>query len=312
MILSCRKRGSRALVVAGTVILVMAGLAATADAQAPKGRVSVTAQAGGCLPALDDVNHDIDLGNQALQRYGWSSMDEITFGYTFVGDLRARVYGPISLSVGGGQSYAQTDINFDQVISCKPKVAFYHFRAFYDLPFKPMPKMFLRVGGGLLSAGSAEVAVKHERRNVDGGTQWIEEATFKAKGTGAQALIESELMLNQKTTLVIDLGYRLLDLDLEGNEADFRDWSRSEVETPLGDLDDDEILNIYDLADSRDTEAGRTQQGYLSASFLEVPVDLAGRPIDIGGGRAEVRVRGMRTIDFSGPQVSVGLRFYLF
>ncbi len=312
MMLSCRKRGSRALVVAGTVILVLVAAAAAAQAQAPKGRVSVTALIGGCLPALNDVNKDIRLGNDALKRYGWSPLKEINVGYTFTGDLRARVYGPLTLSLGIGHSFAGTDVDFDQIISVKPKVDFYHFRIFYDLPFKPMPRMLLRVGGGPVNATSAQVVVRHERRRVEGGTQWVESATFKAKGVGAHALIESELMLNQRTTLIIDVGYRRLSLDRSGNGNDLRTWSRTEVDTPQGDLDRDGIINVYDLADSRNTLDGNQQQGYLSASFLDVPLGPDGRPIDIGNGRAQVRVRDLGKIDFSGPQASVGLRFYLF
>lgn len=308
MMLICRKRGSRALVVAGTVVLVLVAAAFAAQAQAPKGRVSVTAMVGGCLPSLGDVNRDIRLGNEALRRYDMTTMDEINIGYTFTGDLRARVYGPFTLSVGAGQSYAHTDIAFDQVISVKPKVGFYHFRAFYDLPFKPMPRMRLRVGGGLVNATSAKVAVRHERRSTEGGTLWVESANFKAKGWGAHALIEAEMMLNQRTTLVLDFGYRQLDLDRSGSAENFTDWSRSGVDNPLGDSDGDGIINVYTLTD-------RTDHGYLSESFLEVPLSgTPPRPIPIGtGGQQElVRVRDLAKIDFSGPQASVGLRFYLF
>jgi hypothetical protein len=312
MIPSCRMRGSRALIITGTVILVLSAAAAAAHAQAPKGRVSITGEIGGCMPALGDVNRDIRLGNVAMKRYSWNPLNEISLGYTFTGDLRARVYGPFTISVGAGQSLSKSGITFDQVISVKPKVNFYHFRLFYDLPFKPMPKMMLRVGAGLVDATNAQVAVRHERRTVDGGTQWIETATIKAKGMGAHALIESELMLNQRTTLVIDLGYRRLNLNHSGNAGDFRSWSRSGVETPQGDQDGDGIINVYDLADSRNTPDGNLQQGYLSASFLEVPLDIANRPIDIGGQRELVRIRDLAKLDFSGPLASVGLRFYLF
>lgn len=309
MMLSCRKRGPRALVVAGTVVLVLAAVAATAQAQAPKGRVSITGQVGGCIPALSDVNRDIRLGNEALGRYGWSSMDQIGVGYTFTADLRARVYGPLALSLGVGKTIAHTNIDFDEVISVKPKVDFYHLRVFYDLPVKPMPRMFLRVGAGPVFASKAQVAVRHERRRVEGGIQWIETATFKANGTGVHALVESEMMLNQKTTLIIDLGYRMLSLSRDGNAGDFRDWNRSEVTNPLFDTDGDGIPNIYDLADTRPD-----QRGYLSAAFLEIAVDPSGRPALAPGtsDRPLIRVRGMDKIDFSGPQASVGLRFYLF
>jgi hypothetical protein len=312
MLLSCRKRGRRILNVAGTVILVLVAAAAAAYAQAPKGRVSLTAQVGGCLPSLSDVNKDIRLGNQALTRYGWSTVDEIGFGYTFTGDLRARVYGPLTLSLGVGRTFAGSNINFDEVISVTARASFYHVRAFYDLPFKPMPKMTLRIGGGPVFVTNARVNVRHERRGVDGGTQWVESATFSAKGTGAHALIESELMLNQKTTLVIDLGYRSMKLDRSGNGNDFRDWKRAGVSNERGDTDGDGIVNVYDLQDGRNNAIGNEQKGYISASFLEVPVAPDGLPIEIGDGRALVHVRDLGKIDFSGPQGSVGLRFYLF
>jgi hypothetical protein len=307
MILSCRKRGPRARIVAGTVFLVLAAAVTAAHAQAPKGRVSITGQAGGCIPSLGDVNRDIRLGNEALQRYDWRSMDQIGVGFTFTGDLRARVYGPITLSLGLGHSFAQTGIDFNQVISVKPKVNFYHFRVFYDLPFKPKPRMFFRIGAGPVIATSARVDVRHEYREVEGGTVWVESARFRAKGTGVHALIESELMLNQKTTLIIDVGYRSLSLDRSGNANDFRDWSRTEVRNPQQ-VGENGFINLWDLA--TEGQAG----GYLSASFLNL-FDSEGhrRAISVDGvERPRVWLRGMGKIDWSGPQASVGLRFYLF
>lgn len=307
MMLSCRKRGSRALVVAGTVILVLVA-ATAAQAQAPKGRVSFSGLVGGCLPALGDVNRDIRRGNVVIEERKWIPIKEITTGFTFTGDLRARVYGSLTLSLGVGQSFANTEIgDFDQVISVKPKVVFYHVRALYDLPFKPMPRMFLRVGGGLVDATSAQVAVRHEKRIMQT-LNWIESATFKAKGLGAHALIESELMLNQRTTLVIDVGYRRLSLDRSGDGNDFRGWSRNGLE--LSDALTYSSGNIYNVY----TLANRDVGGYLSESFLEVPL-AGGDPIPApgtGGNRELVYVRDLRKIDFSGPQASVGLRFYLF
>jgi hypothetical protein len=310
MMLSCRKRGSQALVVAGTIVLVLVATSAAAQIPGPKGRVSFTATVGGCMPALDDVNRDIARGNDALRSYGWSAMDEINLGYTFTGDLRARVYGPLTLSLGGGKTSAQTDVDFDQVISVKPTMSFYHVRLFYDLPFKPMQKTYLRVGAGPVQSTGAEVAVRHERRATEGGTQWVESATLKAKGLGVHVLLEGEMMLNQRTTLVLDVGYRQLSLDREGDENNFLDWSRGGLDPSeaLGDPDGDGIITLWTLTDAA---AG----GFLSESFLEVP--LRGNPpgpihIGPGGQRELVYVRDLGKIDFSGPQMSVGLRFYLF
>jgi hypothetical protein len=234
-------------------------------------------------------------------------VDEIGVGYTFIADLRARVYGPITLSVGTGHSFARTGIDFDEVISIKPRTNFYHFRVFYDLPYKPKPRIFLRVGAGPVFASGAKLAVRHERRRVEGGTQWIESANFKAKGTGVHALLEAEMMLSQKSTLVLDLGYRALSLDRSSSAGDFRDWSRSEVLNPQEDSDGDGVPNLYDLADTEDG------QGYVTAGFLDVPLGPDNLPILIdAAGHPLVGVRGLETIDFSGMQASVGLRFYLF
>ena len=308
MMLSCRKRGSRALVVAGTVILVLVAAAAAARAQAPKGRVSFSGLVGGCLPTLNDVNRDIRLGNVVIASRNWVPIKEINTGYTFTGDLRARVYGPFTLSLCIGQTFAHTSIgDFDQVITVKPRVAFYLGRILYDLPFKPMPRMALRVGGGLVDATNAQVAVRHEKRTMQT-LDWIESATFKAKGLGAHALLESELMLNQRTTLIIDVGYRRLSLDRKGEATNFLGWRRSGLSPSeaQADPDGDGIWTGYTLAND---EAG----GYLSESFLEVPM-VGGHPIPTGAGgfRELVYVRDLKKIDFSGPQASVGLRFYLF
>jgi hypothetical protein len=299
--------GPRAFFCAGTVMLILAAACTVAAAQAPKGRVSITGEVGGCLPILDDVNRAIRLGNEAIDHYGWSSIDEIGVGYTFTADLRARCYGPLSLSVGVGQSFAETGIDFDQVITIKPRTDFYHVLAFYDIPYKPTPKTFLRVGAGPVFSSGAQLEVRHERRGVESGTEWIETATFKAKGTGAHALIETEMMLNQKTTLVLNFGYRMLNLDRTASTTDFRDWKRTGVQNPLADSDNDGVPNVYDLADTQDG------QGYLTAGYLEVPLGLDGKPIIIDAeGRPLVSVRGMEKIDFSGLQASVGLRFYIF
>lgn len=55
--------------------------------------------------------------------------------------------------------------------------------------------------------------------------------------------------------------------------------------------------------------------GFLSQSFLEVPlsgIPPGPIPIGTGGQRELVYVRDLGKIDFSGPQASVGLRFYFF
>ena len=112
-------------------------------------------------------------------------LNEIGVGYTFTGDLRARVYGPFTLSVGMGQSFAHTGHrlrrgHLDQA----------------EGRLLPRPRL-LRPARSSRSRGCSSASAPgpvfapaprwrcaHERRRVEGGTQWIESATFKAKGTG--------------------------------------------------------------------------------------------------------------------------------
>lgn len=262
-------------------------------------RLGMSAQVGGCLPALDDVNRQIGAGNEFLANQGWKQIDKVNLAFNFVGDLRGRIGGPIWASIGGGHVFGRTGIDFDEVVTIKPSASFYHLRLLYELPFRPRPRMLLRLGAGPTYASNGRLTVEHEARRVEGGTQRIEKVEFKAKGWGAHGFVEAEYMLTSRTTLVVDLGYRQLKL----NEDSFS-WKISEILLPNSDEDGDGVPNKFDL--NEDT-------GIIGNAFLEVLKEQDGSPQIINAaGEPRVIGRGIDSIDFSGALLNVGLRVYLF
>ena len=289
-----------------------AGLAwiAPAQAQDPIGRFSIGGTAGGGIFALADVEDRIDEANRDyFGPRGWKTLDAPGVGFNFAGDLRARIYGPIHLSIGGGTMMAESGLDFDEVISVKPSATYYQVRVDYDLPWRPTPKMRLRVGGGALNTTSAECEVRHEVRRVEGGTQRVETATFEGSGWGGLAVVAAEYTLNDKTTLVLDLAYRYLDI-----ERDKFSYHISDLAQPTQDTDHDGVPNLYDLDQDGVDQSGDpvlTPLTIIGAAFLEME-RISGEPVNDADGRPNVRALGMERIDFSGPILNVGLRFYLF
>lgn len=280
-------------------------------AQDPLGRVSIGGNAAGGVFALGDVNDRIDQANSDyLRARGWKTLGSADIGFGFAGDLRARVYGPLSLSIGGGTLTATTELDFDEVISVNPTATFLQARVDYDLPWRPLPKVRLRLGAAAINATSAECEVRHEVRRVEGGTLRIETATFEGSGWGGQVILGAEYTMTEKITLTADLAYRQLSVD-----RDKFSYRITEIAQPAQDTDRDGVPNEFDLdLDTVDDDGDRviSPNTIVGSAFLETERYPSGDPIHDADGRPVVRARGLEKIDFSGPMLHVGLRFYLF
>ncbi len=265
----------------------------------PIERFSLSGQFGAGGLAMGSVNTRIRDGNRAVLRpYDKEEVSQLRYGFNFTGDLRARLSHSLSVSVGGGLITGKTGVDYDYVITVEPKATFLYIRGMYQLPYRPIRNLILRVGGGPLYLSSAELSASHEFRTVDGGTRRLESLTFEGEGWGAQGWFEGELVVSERFTIVGDLGYRRAVV----SRGEY-DWSVSDLRCPLCPVGNTEIPEMY----SFDTHS------FLSNSFLEIIENEDGNPRtdDIGRTLTEPRFH-WKNMDFSGVQANVGLRVYLF
>jgi hypothetical protein len=277
------------------VLCLVAGLAWASD---PSARIGVTGQFGGGMAAMGDINGHIRDGNRFLSAppLEWTELDEIHHGYNFTWDIRSRIKGPLSVSLGGGSFFARSTVDFDQVISVRATMPFYHVRAMYKLPFRPMPSMILSLGGGPIYCPKSQLRVKHEHRTADGGTDRTESATFEGKGWGAHAFLQSELVLTEKITLLTDLGYRRATFN-----QDSWTWGVSGKNLIYRDANGNNILDAYEFR----------PYSWLPNSFVDVVKD-GDVPRSDSRQKPVLTPKGKTGQDFSGALLNIGLRFYLF
>jgi len=284
------------------LVFLVPGAASGAD---PIARFSVSGQAGGALFDPSDVNAGIREGNRFLSHRQFKTLDEITYGFNFTLDVRAKITNSIAASLGGGTVFAQTGVDFDEVIDVEPSVSFYHVRLTYLLPWRPMPSMMLHLGAGPVYFQEGETKVRRERREVELGTVRVETARFRTERTwGGHVFLQNELVFNNRITLITDLGYRFASLT--GAEWDNNDWTLDNMTTSTG-AQDSEPNGIPDVLEF-------SPDGYSLNSFLERSLrggDPTTPEID-GEGRPVYKPRGGTDLDLSGVLLNVGLRFYLF
>jgi len=264
--------------------------AAHAAPFAPPQRFSISGQAGLTGTKMGDVNQDIRRANRFLTRQNWRNVDEIETAFTFRGDIRANVMGPWYVTAGISRLTASSGVDFDQVIDVKPSATIYRATVSYQLPFWIKDKIRFAVGAGLDHAASSKLEVSHEHRNVEAGTLRLESLRYEGSGTGGHALLESEVLVGETASIVMDVGWRQLVV-----KTDSYRWKIDRVATGVPDQDNDGVPNHDDLSDS----------SFLRHGFL--PNELIGSPGDIR------TLEPMEPdLDFSGVHANVGLRFYIF
>lgn len=288
------------LVLGAVLILTPILNVTSARAADPIARFAVTAAAGGGLIKMDDVNARISAGNAFLTAppRNWAELNRIRHGYNFAWDVRSRIVGPFSASIGGGMMFGQTRVDFDQVITVRPSMNFYHVRGIYQLPFRPMNNMILSIGGGPIYIPESRLKVEHEKKSADAGTERIETATLLGKGWGGHAFIQSEFVLTDKITFLTDLGYRMADVPHDSFE-----WKITGRNLVLTDNNNNDILDGYEF--DNDTS-------FLPHSFVAVDELAPGVPRATSDGKPVLKPIKDIHQDFSGVLLNIGLRFYLF
>ncbi len=269
----------------------------------PVERFSLSGQFGTGGLAMGDVNSRIRDGNRAVLRpFDFKELSSLSYGFNFTGDLRARISHSISLSVGGGLITGKTGVDYDYVIKVEPKATLFYLRGMYQLPYRPIRNLILRVGGGPIYLSSAEVSVSHEFRSVGPGTTRVESVTFKGEGWGGQGWLEGELVVSERFTLVGDVGYRRAVV----SRGDY-DWSITGLTNPYH-------REPHGQAVIENRYAFHRTESFLAASFLEIVYEEDGetpRLDEMNRTLTEPR-NHWRNMDFSGVQANVGLRVYLF
>jgi hypothetical protein len=283
-------------------LVCWSGLAQGAD---PTKRFSFAGQGGFAYYQMGDVNSRIRSGNRYLATQSWTELGSLHLGFNFTADFRARLTKRLGVSVGTGSTFGQSQVDFKQVITVKPSGNFYHARVTYLLPFRPISSTMLSAGAGPVYFPKATLKVTHEiRADDDVGYERTISAHFEGKGWGAHAFLQTETVLNDKATLVMDLGYRLATISRDEGKDD---WRISGLRDPYReDPDNYRLQNQYNL-----NPGGLPS--YETESFLEV-VKQAGTnaPQVDSNGRPVVTAKDGMDLDFSGVVLNIGLRFYLF
>ena len=264
-----------------------------ASAYDPVDRFSLNATVGLSFPSMGNVNGEIRDGNRFLGERDWLTLDRIETQFNFNYGLRANLFGPWNLEIGGGRVTGETGVDFDQVIKVRPMGNYFAGRVVYELPFRPRENIRFFAGGGPVFFTTMELEVSHEQRDVEGGTQRIETLTLDSSAAGFLLVLEGEVILSEKTTFVTDFAFRSAKVTYGESDAS---WKIDRLRTAPGfDSDGDGIPDSEDLSDD----------SYFRSAFASENI---GRDGDIN----RTLVNPDMENDFTGFVANVGLRFYLF
>ncbi len=298
---------SRWAVEFGLTFLILATAAGPTRAAEPRARVSLAGTIGVSSYSMSDVNNRIDAGNQYLKEQGWDQLGDLKSGYNFTGDLRIRLTGPFSLSLGAGTTSGRSRKEFDQIFTVDSKTPFYQAAAVYRLPIPLVANTIFRVGAGPVYAQNAVLNITHEVRTVDAGTTRTESAQISGKGWGARAFLEGEMILNSRVTLVADVGYRQLSISQ-------RSWSWNLSPALIWPANSPDPWQT-DVMFKRGN--GGQPNDWLTTSFLSVSYGPDAKPIVDNNGVPILQIDGpggsqQINMDFSGVTANIGFRFYIF
>ncbi len=300
-----------------------------AGADDPIGRFSLGGSGGYSGYALDTINDRIvGSGNEFLDDQGWSTVDRLTYGWSFWADLRIPLplgefslplpFGaslPMEFSVGGGLGISSGSTggkDYNELININLSQSAYHARLFYTLPFRPQEDTRLFLAGGPLIITKQEVLAEHTHRSSAGGgsgteaTERKEEVVYSGDGQGWQLGLVTEYMIQDRITLCLDIAYRWA-------KVDYTSWvSTSEVS--ISDTDP------VDLGDGTTTlERLRREESYVFRGFLDWEETEAIERATLGGevdpyGPHLLQLQPLAPdnldIDLTGLQAHFGFRIY--
>jgi hypothetical protein len=203
------------------VVSVTLGLAGSASAEDPIGRISVGASGGISDYLLADINDRItNQGNTFLEvdhLPPLRGLDRLDFGWAFWADAKFQLpmLPFLFVSAGYGTSSGSTQSpDVDNVLKVEVSQRASHLRVLYVLPFRFQKDTRLFLGGGPLFIHKQEaVASQTNRTNRD--EQWSESITYSGSGMGWQVGLCAEYMLQDRVTLCADLAYRFANLEYD-------------------------------------------------------------------------------------------------
>jgi opacity protein-like surface antigen len=281
------------------------------EAEDPIGRISLGGSGGYSSYQLSDVNDRVKVGNDFLDERGWTSMDQLGFGWSFWADIMFPVPRLDFLFISGGYgttSGSTGGLDYNELITVAVSQKAYHARLLYVLPFRFHENIRLFVGGGPLFIQEQELRATHTRRTSQGGGsgtethERTEEVFYRGSGTGWQFGIAAEYMVQDHLTFCMDLGYRWADVTSA-------DWTAAD-NVLISDTGPAEFSDGTTTLERLDYE-----NSYILRGFLDENATMnakVGDEIEYGPHFNHLRPVPADDlgINLSGIQIQLGLRFY--
>jgi hypothetical protein len=284
------KGSGRTWVAALSLVVVAAVLPQRADAGDPIGRLSLALRVGVGSFDMGPVNDGISTSNQRLDAIAatadWDLPGEIHSGFNVGGDLNYDLTSSIRVGAVYGSMWGSSSVDFLQKISIEPRSGFLFPRAAVRLPFRPGDDFSLRVFAGPMILIGAETKITHE--NTSDAAHRMDTMTIKGSGTGFAGGIAGEYTLANRFSLTFEGGYQVAKASFDSG-----DWSITEMDDPLGDIDGDTIPN------NRDPQEDSYLWGFMNEPYRVYT-------------EHEPTARNTLDIDFSGFILQAGFRVYLF
>jgi hypothetical protein len=295
---------------------------AVAHGEDPIGVVSIGGSAGMSGYALGDVNRRIEgPGDEFIDERGWTPLDPIQFGWTFIGDVKFPVPMTRSFFVSAGYGVSSGNSggrDYNELLSVDVSQTAYHARLLYALPWRFQRNVRLFVSGGPLLITEQKVEASHTHRSSAGGSQEeqsvrLEQVVYSGDGIGWQVGASAEYMIQDRVTLSFDLGYRHASVE-------YKDWTSMEGVTISETGGAGSVA--YDDGTFSDERLSLTSS-YVGHGFLDWPGTEQQAEINLDnifldevagpyiGYLQPVDVKDMG-IDLSGIQFHLGLRVYFF
>ena len=267
--------------------LIIPGLARGAD---PIGRLSLSVRFGISGYEMASINDGISDSNRRLAglRPEWEVPDRIQTGFDFLADATYDLSDALRFGIVYGSSSGSSSVDYLQAISVKPGAEMIIPRVFFRVPWRPMIDMSIRVYAGWVYLVGVETDIEHEVTSE--GSERLEAMNIKGSGSGFVLGATSEYTLSDAFTLTIEAGYRSAKADFDSGS-----WRIEKIANPGAPSDD-----CIDLPNDKCLLESSYLWGFLNEEREELP-------------RGEVpTVRNDLDADFSGFQIQIGLRIYIF
>ena len=183
-------------------------------AEEPEGSVSLGLSFGVVTGQMNDVNHLIGLGNVGIgagSLSGREGLDEISGGFQFAAELRARINPWLVIGAGAENDVLKQRVSYNFIYEAEVHAVPVRVTAYWYSPWgaKLHENLDFFAGAGLTSLQNVEVTY-HAERDIPGSeaADRTEEMIFTGSGAGAHALAGFEFLLTPRVTFLGEVGYR--------------------------------------------------------------------------------------------------------